>query len=51
MYVVPANIDSESLAVGSAEHRRMADYDSRLRRPQLVPAIARFLFRVTPTNM
>jgi hypothetical protein len=31
--------------------RRMAEYDSRLRRPRLVPAIAHFLFRVTPTSM
>ena len=31
--------------------RRMAEYDSRLKRPRLVPAIARFLFRVIPTSM
>jgi len=28
--------------------RRMAEYDSRLRRPRLVPGIARLLFRVIP---
>jgi hypothetical protein len=31
--------------------RRMAEYDSRLRRPRLVPGIARFLFRVIPASV
>ena len=31
--------------------RRMAEYDSRLKRPQLVPGIARFLFRVIPASV
>ena len=31
--------------------RRMAEYDSRLRRPRLVPGIARFLFRVLPASV
>ncbi|HEY7890272.1 MAG TPA: ferritin-like domain-containing protein [Steroidobacteraceae bacterium] len=30
--------------------RRMAEYDSRLKRPRLVPGIARFLFRVIPAR-
>ena len=31
--------------------RRMAEYDSRLKRPRLVPGIARFLFRVVPASV
>ena len=31
--------------------RRMAGYDARLKRPRLVPGIARMLFRVIPTSM
>src|SRR5215469_4995087 len=35
----------------SENERRMAKYDSRLRRPRLVPGIARFLFRVIPASV
>ncbi|MHB8814791.1 MAG: ferritin-like domain-containing protein [Steroidobacteraceae bacterium] len=35
----------------SENERRMAQYDSRLRRPRLVPGIARFLFRVIPASV
>lgn len=31
--------------------RRMAEYDARLKRPRLVPGIARILFRLIPTSM
>jgi hypothetical protein len=31
--------------------RRMAEYDARLKRPRLVPGIARFLFRVIPASV
>jgi len=31
--------------------RRMAEYDSRLKRPRLVPGIARLLFRVIPASV
>lgn len=31
--------------------RRMAEYDARLRRPRLVPGIARLLFRLIPASM
>jgi hypothetical protein len=31
--------------------RRMAEYDARLKRPRLVPGIARALFRIIPTSM
>jgi hypothetical protein len=31
--------------------RRMAPYDRRLRRPRLVPSIARFLYRMLPSNL
>ncbi len=31
--------------------RRMAEYDARLRRPRLVPGIARVLFRLVPSSM
>ena len=31
--------------------RRMAEYDARLRRPRLVPGIARVLFRVIPASI
>lgn len=31
--------------------RRMAEYDARLRRPRLVPGIARLLFRLIPANV
>ena len=35
----------------SENERRMAEYDSRLQRPRLVPAIARFLFWATPKSL
>ncbi len=31
--------------------RRMAEYDARLKRPRLVPGIARFLFRLIPSTV
>jgi hypothetical protein len=31
--------------------RRMAEYDARLKRPRLVPGIARVLYRLIPTSM
>ena len=31
--------------------RRMAEYDARLKRPRLVPGIARFLFRLIPASV
>jgi hypothetical protein len=31
--------------------RRMAEYDARLKRPRLVPGIARVLFRIMPASM
>jgi hypothetical protein len=31
--------------------RRMALYDARLRRPRLVPSLARFAYRVLPASV
>jgi hypothetical protein len=35
----------------SENQRRMAQYDSRLRRPRLVPGLARMLFRLVPSSL
>ena len=35
----------------SENERRMAQYDARLKRPRLVPGIARMLYRVMPTSI
>ncbi len=33
------------------DERRLEEYDTRLRRPRLVPGIARVLFRLVPAGM
>ncbi len=35
----------------SENERRLAGYDARLRRPRLVPALARFAYRILPSSI